>query len=172
MATNNKWWRRPWVWIVAVPIVIVGALTASHQPAPSTAAGADNSPLLTITSTTMAPITTTVAVPTTTVAPLPPPPTQTRTVAAPPPAPPPTTVADTANLCGAPSNPLGYNYCGHGSLIRAPSPDTCRYFQCIPNWGNGKGYMEDCEDGDVSMSGGRQGSCSYHGGDAHAVYQG
>ncbi|HEX4723724.1 MAG TPA: hypothetical protein VH333_14500 [Pseudonocardiaceae bacterium] len=171
MATNNKWWRQPWVWIVAVPVVIVGALTASHRPAPSATTAADHSASLTITSTTMTPTTTTVALPTTTVAPLPPPP----TAAAPPPAPPAaitTTATNSENLCSAPPNPLGYNYCGHGSLIRAAGPDTCSYFQCIGNWRNGKGYMEECQDGDVSMSGGRQGSCSYHGGDARPVYQG
>lgn len=176
METNNKWWRQPWVWIVAVPVTIVGALTASHRPVPGATTAANHSASVTITSTTMPPITTMVAVPTITVAPLPPPPpTHTRTAAALPPTSPAvitTTVANTENLCGAPSNPLGYNYCGRGSLIRAPSPDTCSYFQCIDNWSNGKGYMEDCQDGHVSMSGGRQGSRSYHGGDAHPVYQG
>lgn len=80
------------------------------------------------------------------------------TAAAPPP----------ASLCGAPDNPLGYNFCS-GAKIYQPDPSTCDYFNCIPNWSNGKGYMEECKDQTYSMSGGRQGSCSHHGGDLRPV---
>lgn len=65
---------------------------------------------------------------------------------------------------------MGYNYC-HGSHITAPDPDTCFVFRCIENWSQGKGYLELCKDGLVSMSGGRSGSCADHEGDAHPVYQ-
>jgi hypothetical protein len=73
-------------------------------------------------------------------------------------------------LCGAPANPLGYNFCG-GSHVTSPDPDTCVYFDCIASFDDGQGYMEQCEDGTVSMSGGRSGSCSHHGGNRRPVYQ-
>ncbi len=73
-------------------------------------------------------------------------------------------------LCDAPENPYGYNFCG-GNLITDPKPDTCRYFDCIPYFSEGKGYMIQCSDDTFSMSGGRQGSCSHHGGNRRPVYQ-
>jgi hypothetical protein len=76
------------------------------------------------------------------------------------------------SLCGAPANPYDYNYCGRGSKIYAPKPDICDYFKCIDNFGNGTGYMIECSDGMVSMSGGRRGSCSHHGGNKQSVYDG
>jgi hypothetical protein len=76
----------------------------------------------------------------------------------------------TVQLCGAPQNPYGYNFCG-GLYIRDPKPDTCDYFDCIANFGNGIGYMIQCQDGTFSMSGGRQGSCSHHGGNRRPVYE-
>lgn len=74
-----------------------------------------------------------------------------------------------ANLCGAPPNPYCYNYCGRGGYISPPAQDICTYFSCIGNFWNGKGYMEECNDGMVSMSGGRPGACSYHGGELRPV---
>jgi hypothetical protein len=106
---------------------------------------------------------------TTPVAPKPPPVVHTTPVA---PKPPPvvhTTPAPAANLCGAPANPYGYNYCGRGANIAPPAQDICSYFSCIGNFWNGKGYMEECSDGMVSMSGGRPGACSYHGGELRPV---
>jgi len=70
------------------------------------------------------------------------------------------------------ANPYGYNYCGRGSRVCDPKPDICAYFDCIGNFDNGKGYMIECADGKVSMSGGRQGSCSQHGGNRRTVYDG
>jgi hypothetical protein len=81
----------------------------------------------------------------------------------------PTTAAPATSLCGAPANPYGYNYCGRGANIYSPAPDICSYFSCIGNFANGKGYMEECSDGMVSMSGGRQGACSYHRGELRPV---
>jgi hypothetical protein len=78
----------------------------------------------------------------------------------------------TVSFCGAPSNPYGYNYCGRGSRIYDPKPDVCAYFDCIDNFWNGVGYMIECNDGMVSMSGGRRGSCSHHGGNKRTVYDG
>jgi hypothetical protein len=74
------------------------------------------------------------------------------------------------NYCGAPPNPWHYNFCG-GSLITAPASAVCTYFACIPNFRNGVGYMVECNDGMYSMSGGRQGACSYHGGERRPVYR-
>ena len=87
---------------------------------------------------------------------------------------PPSTVASTrpASLCGAPTNPYGYNFCGRGGLVLDPPADICTYFDCIPNFWNGIGHMEECQDQTYSMSGGRSGSCSHHGGNLRAVYSG
>jgi hypothetical protein len=87
----------------------------------------------------------------------------------PPPPPPPPPVAAT---CGAPSNPDGLNFCGRGHLVSSPPGDVCSYFSCIPNFWNGTGYMAECNDGMYSMSGGRQGACSHHGGETRPVYEG
>ena len=73
------------------------------------------------------------------------------------------------SLCGAPVNPYGYSYCGSGSVVISPPADICTYFKCIPYFLKGKGFMEECRDGMVSMSGGRRGACSYHGGELMAV---
>ncbi|HET6213643.1 MAG TPA: hypothetical protein VFE14_12335 [Micromonosporaceae bacterium] len=88
-----------------------------------------------------------------------------------PAAPPAPTQKRTASLCGAPPNPYGYNFCG-GSRSYSPPADICSYFECINNFWNGVGYMIQCKDGMVSMSGGRSGSCSYHGGNLRTVYKG
>ncbi|MDX6210516.1 MAG: hypothetical protein QOE24_2907 [Frankiales bacterium] len=77
-------------------------------------------------------------------------------------------VTTTKSLCGAPQNPMGYNFCG-GTPVVAPASNTCDYFRCIANFDNGKGYMEECRDGTYSMSGGRRGACSYHGGELRPV---
>lgn len=76
------------------------------------------------------------------------------------------------SLCGAPQNPYHFNLCGRGSLVYSPPSDICSYFDCIPNFPNGKGYMVECNDGMYSMSGGRQGACSYHHGEGTAVTRG
>lgn len=73
------------------------------------------------------------------------------------------------NLCGAPKNPCGYNFCG-GSRIYDPKPDTCSYFACIDYFWNGKGYMVQCNDGMYSLSGRRRGVCSYHHGYKRTVF--
>lgn len=75
-----------------------------------------------------------------------------------------------ANTCGAPANPYGYSFCG-GGYITDPAADVCSYFNCIANFGNGTGHMEECRDATYSMSGGRRGACSSHGGELRPVYQ-
>jgi hypothetical protein len=73
--------------------------------------------------------------------------------------------------CGAPSNPWRYNFCG-GSVISDPPTSFCNYFSCIPSfWSSTNGYVEQCSDGMFSHSGGRRGSCSYHGGNYRPLYQ-
>lgn len=79
------------------------------------------------------------------------------------------TKAAATGLCGAPPNPYGYNYCGAGATETSPPADICQYFSCIPNFDNGTGYMEECRDGVVSMSGGLRGACSHHGGEQVSV---
>lgn len=84
-----------------------------------------------------------------------------------PPTPAPTPVA--VNLCGAPSNPWNYTFCG-GSLITAPPGSFCSYFSCIASFWNGVGYVIQCQDLTLSKSGGRSGSCSQHGGNYRPLY--
>jgi hypothetical protein len=92
------------------------------------------------------------------------------TVAPPPPQPPPPPPPPAKNLCGAPSNPWGYNFCG-GATITSPPGDFCQYFNCIGNFWNGRGYVIECNDATYSKSGGIRGSCSYHQGDLRPLYQ-
>ncbi|HEY3871831.1 MAG TPA: hypothetical protein VGM10_25940 [Actinocrinis sp.] len=103
--------------------------------------------------------------------------TEPATTEAPPPPPPPATTAAPAapagpDLCGAPPNPYGYNFCGNGGYITSPAGGVCGYFDCIDNFSNGHGYMEECSDGTYSMSGGVRGACSDHGGEEQPVYSG
>jgi hypothetical protein len=96
----------------------------------------------------------------------PPAPAHTSHAAAPPKqAPPPPAAPST---CGAPNNPYGYNFCSGSHIYNAPG-DICDYFSCIANFSNGTGYMEECKDGTYSMSGGKRGACSDHGGEERAV---
>ena len=81
------------------------------------------------------------------------------------------TPAPVANTCGAPSNPWGYTFCS-GSTITNPPSNFCDVFSpCINNFWNGRGYVEQCQDGSYSKSGGISGSCSYHGGNRRPLYQ-
>jgi hypothetical protein len=101
----------------------------------------------------------------------------------PPTTPPPTTRAPVAvrtttapkpvalSTCGAPSNPWGYNFCGRGAYITDPPASFCDVFNCIPSfWKSTNGYVMQCDDLTYSHSGGRSGSCSYHGGNYRALY--
>lgn len=66
-------------------------------------------------------------------------------------------------------NPWGYNF-SHGSVIYNPPYNICDYFNCIPSfWDHTNGYVEECQDGTYSHSGGVRGSCSYHGGNWRAL---
>ena len=149
----RRWW---FIASVAVVVVIVVATALSG--------GKEKSGTAHVTAPVASTSTSTVpSAPPTTPAPAPPP--------TPAPAPPPPTTA-VAELCGAPANPMGYNLCGRGSQVYSPDPATCSYFNCIGNFSNGKGYMVQCNDGSYSMSGGRRGACSTHGGEGKPVYSG
>jgi hypothetical protein len=97
--------------------------------------------------------------------------TTTRPPAPRPPAPKPAPKPPSATTCGAAANPWGFNHCGRGSFISDPPSAFCSYFDCIASfWENTNGYVMRCDDGMYSHSGGRRGSCSYHGGNDVALY--
>jgi hypothetical protein len=161
-------------------LTLVGALSGKPNPAPKAAAATDrsSSPSPSSSPTASAAATVPIAAPLVST-----PPVATTTAPAPPvvhttgpaPKPNPTTKAPTkpptqaVDLCGAPANPYGYNFCG-GSYITNPPSDVCSYLSCIANFWNGVGYVEQCQDGMFSKSGGRSGSCSYHGGNRRPLY--
>ena len=80
------------------------------------------------------------------------------------PAPAPTPMPD-----GAPANPWGYDF-EPGNAITAPPSNFCSYYNCIANFSNGKGYVEECKDSTYSKSGGVSGSCSGHSGNNRELY--
>ncbi|MEV4716261.1 hypothetical protein AB0J94_03575 [Micromonospora noduli] len=63
--------------------------------------------------------------------------------------------------CGAPENPLGYGFCG-GTRIRKPAAEVCDWFDCVPQFWAGRGYLVQCRDGSVSLAGGRSKACAEH----------
>ena len=69
----------------------------------------------------------------------------------------------------APLNPWGYTF-DRGSLILNPLSNFCDYFNCIASFWNGTGYVLQCVDGTYSLSGGRTGACSSHGGPLRLLY--
>ncbi len=146
------------------PVANVGGgdtAAPSDTPAATVTVPATDVPALTPTATaTEVPTPAPTAVPT----PLPAPPRTAPPHTSPPHTPPPHTPPPPTNLCGAPSNPWGYNFCGAGT-ISSPPGSFCSYFNCIPSfWKSTNGYVEQCADGMYSHSGGRQGACSSHGG--------
>jgi hypothetical protein len=68
-----------------------------------------------------------------------------------------------------PPNPWGYNF-DAGSLISNPPSNFCDYFNCIATFWSGVGYVVQCVDGTFSLSGGRSGVCSGHGGFSRNLY--
>lgn len=57
---------------------------------------------------------------------------------------------------------------GPGSYSHSSDSQFCVTHVCIPNFPNGRGYIVQCADGEWSHSGGIQGACSDHGGEAAA----
>jgi hypothetical protein len=124
--------------------------TATSVPPPTATAAATSTP-----APTMTPLPTATPAPTATPRPAP--------TATPKP---------TCSTDGAPPNPWCYTFAYTGKLIYNPPGAFCDYFNCIPSfWTNTNGYVEECQDGDFSHSGGRSGSCSYHGGNLRPLYQ-
>jgi hypothetical protein len=66
-------------------------------------------------------------------------------------------------------NPWCYNF-SPGNLIYNPPSNFCDYFGCIASFGNGSGYVVECQDTLYSSSGGMQGACSHHGGVMRPLY--
>ncbi|MDG4808075.1 hypothetical protein O7634_15070 [Micromonospora sp. WMMD1120] len=66
-----------------------------------------------------------------------------------------------APRCGAPENPLGYDFCG-GTRIRKPAAEVCDFFDCVPDFWAGRGYLVQCRDGSISLNGGRSSACAEH----------
>jgi hypothetical protein len=84
------------------------------------------------------------------------------------------TVKPVVNLCGAPSNPWHYNFCGRGGVIRNPPSNFCAYFSpCVSTfWTATRGYVVQCFSGKWSHSGGVSGACSSNGGVRRILYSG
>src|SRR6266487_2031843 len=84
-----------------------------------------------------------------------------------PPAPTPTPAPQPtqAQTTGVNGNPWGYNF-QVGNLIYNPPSNFCAYFNCIKSfWESTNGYVDECNDGMYSHSGGVSGACSRHGGE-------
>jgi hypothetical protein len=82
---------------------------------------------------------------------------------------PPPTATSVPQDCAVICNPWGYDF-SPGNLIYNPASGFCGVFPCIANFSNGSGYVVECSDGKYSLSGGRQGACSSHGGVRQALY--
>src|SRR5207248_4869621 len=65
---------------------------------------------------------------------------------APKPTPKPTQPPKPTACPGVNCNPWGYNF-SPGDLIYSPNSDFCAYFSCINNFWNGRGYVNECNDG-------------------------
>ncbi|QDY06713.1 hypothetical protein FJK98_05600 [Micromonospora sp. HM134] len=72
--------------------------------------------------------------------------------------------------CGAPANPMGYDYCG-GEPVRKPDHRVCDWFDCVPQFWAGRGYLVLCRDGAVSLTGGRPKPCAGHDGVRRTVHR-
>jgi hypothetical protein len=53
--------------------------------------------------------------------------------------------------------------------VSNPASGICNYFPCVADFWNGGGYLEVCNDGVYSLTGGRPGACSQHGGEKNGV---
>jgi len=70
---------------------------------------------------------------------------------------------------GVNGNPWGYDFTS-GRVITAPPLAFCRYFSCIANFPQGRGYVVECRDLRYSRSGGIRGACSSHRGVYRPLY--
>ncbi|MEU4772435.1 hypothetical protein [Micromonospora sp. NPDC023644] len=83
---------------------------------------------------------------------------------------PPSPTATRERLCGAPVNPMGYDFCG-GDRVRRPAVEICDWFDCTPEFWAGRGYLVQCGDGSVSLTGGRRDACAAHDGVRRTVWR-
>jgi hypothetical protein len=75
------------------------------------------------------------------------------TATASPASPPSPSATPPPSLCGAPSNPWGYNLCPSGPYIYPPLPATfCKYFTCVSDFSSGSGYVVECSSGLYALS--------------------
>ena len=135
------------------------AVAQEQSPSPTNAASANQSSPSPKPSPTLSPSPSTVPSPS---------PSQSPSTASQPPPPP---VA--FDFCGAPDNPWHYNFClsNSGRYIYSPNAQFCGYFNCIASfWRSTNGYVDECNDGTYSHSGGRSGACSYHGGEMRPLW--
>jgi PASTA domain-containing protein len=65
-------------------------------------------------------------------------------------------------------NPWGYNFVCCRNIYNPPGA-FCSFFNCIPYFSSGNGFVIQCEDGAFSQSGGISGSCSSHGGNGREL---
>ncbi|MFI5835038.1 hypothetical protein ACIA5A_15335 [Micromonospora sp. NPDC051300] len=63
--------------------------------------------------------------------------------------------------CGAPPNPFRYDFCG-GNRIRRPAAGICDWFECVPGFWSGRGWLVQCRDGALSRTGGQRDVCAGH----------
>ncbi|WBB70801.1 hypothetical protein [Micromonospora sp. WMMD812] len=71
--------------------------------------------------------------------------------------------------CGAPVNPMGYDFCG-GYRVRKPAAEVCDFFDCAQEFWAGRGYLVQCRDGVVSLTGGQRSACAGHSGVRRTVW--
>jgi hypothetical protein len=76
------------------------------------------------------------------------------------------------NLCGAPDNPYGYNFCGRGGLLFEPAGDICSFLRCDDAFWQSDGYLVECADHAYALSGGEPDACADHNGIMRPLYQG
>lgn len=69
-------------------------------------------------------------------------------------------------------NPYDYTLTNTGHILYQPAADVCTWLKCIPSfWQHTNGYVDLCNDGYYSHSGGVTGACSKHGNERQPVYQ-
>ena len=71
--------------------------------------------------------------------------------------------------CGAPANPFGYDFCG-GYRIRKPAGGSATGSTAPPGFWSGRGYLVQCRDGTVSLTGGQPEACAGHQGVRRTVW--
>lgn len=70
----------------------------------------------------------------------------------------------------APKNPWGYDFKPSGHLIYHPLSDFCNYFNCTEDFTTGTGYIVECRDSLLSLSGGTPDACIFDGGVSRTLY--